>query len=113
MQLKTSWEIQPIPWKLFLDDERFPADDDREWKIARSVGQAKAMIEENGLPYYMTLDHDLGEDLTGYDFVKWFVEHLMNYELEWTGTFYVHSQNPIGKQNMESYLDSYLRTRYI
>ena len=29
-----------MTWNLFLDDERFPPDDGRDWVIARSYGDA-------------------------------------------------------------------------
>jgi len=105
--------LEPIPWRLFMDDERFPADNDPDWKIARSVGQAKALVEENGLPYYMSLDHDMGEELTGYDFVKWLCEWIIQNDAKWTHKFYVHSQNPIGAKNMRMYLDSFTKSGYI
>ena len=31
------------------------------------------MIEQYGLPTEMSLDHDLGDELTGYDCVKWLI----------------------------------------
>lgn len=103
-------EIQSIPWKMFLDDERFPADNDPDWVVVRHVNHAKELIQDYGPPYFMTLDHDLGEDLNGHDFAKWFVEYLMDTETKWNGRFYVHSQNPVGRDNIQNYLDSFVNS---
>lgn len=106
-----------MSWNLFIDDERFPPDDGRDWVIARNEFQVYieiALHEE--CPVYISFDHDLGEDVsTGYDIAKELVERDMS-EHSWfkfpeNFSFYVHSQNPIGKKNIESYLNNYLKHR--
>lgn len=99
-----------MSWNLFLDDERFPPQDGREWKIARSYKEAKELIQMYGYPSFVSFDHDLGEDVpTGYDFVK----HLCTMDLRSSNKmpdnfdFYVHSQNPVGKKNIEEYMNFY------
>lgn len=94
---------------LFLDDERFPPRD-IDWFIARSVDEAKLFIINFGLPKQLSLDHDLGEGVeTGYDFVKWLVDQDLDgiLSLKNVSSFYVHSQNPVGAANMNSYWNSY------
>lgn len=99
--------------KLFLDDERFPPDDGSEWVIVRSSFNAWAYCYDNGCPSFISFDHDLGEN----DTAMLFIHTLINHDLDHPGfipadfSFEVHSQNPIGKQNIEGLLNSYLRSR--
>ena len=95
-----------MTWKLFLDDERFPVDD--TWTIARTVPEALNLLKTKGLPSHMSLDHDLGENQeTGYDFVKKCANYCIDLNIQFSPDFYVHSQNPIGKQNMDFYWANY------
>ena len=48
------------------------------------------------------LDHDLGEDKSGYDVAKFIVENHISLE-----SFYCHSMNPVGKKNIEQLLSHY------
>lgn len=50
---------------------------------------------------------------TGYDFAKWMVDMDMEniYKFSKDFTFNVHSANPVGKANIESYLNNYLSFR--
>jgi hypothetical protein len=93
--------------KMFLDDERMPVGDD--WVIVRSVPEAIACVEKNGIPNFISFDHDLEHRLTGYDFAKWLVERDLDIgDMPADFTFYVHSQNPVGKANIEGLLNQYL-----
>lgn len=102
-------------YKLFLDDERFPPRDGEEWVIARTVQEAKLVYLLKGPPKFVSFDHDLGEDQqTGVDYAKWIVEK----DLQCNGIFipegfdfYVHSQNPVGRDNIEGLMCSYLDYR--
>ena len=104
-----------MTWNLFLDNERFPPDDGREWVIARSFSDAVIEVINRGFPDYISFDHDLGDisEKTGYDFAKILVEKDMKGHIGYTFSenfsYYVHSQNPVGKKNIESYLNSYLK----
>jgi len=66
-------------YKIFLDDLRvstdiYPDAKEGEWTVIRTLGEFKAMIEENGVPDYISFDNDLGESLEeGKDAVKWMV----------------------------------------
>lgn len=94
-------------WKLFLDDVRDPKLDG--FTVARSVKEAKDLIKRKGFPSYMSLDHDLGDGVpTGHDFVKWIVSEYMNKDLP-EFDFTVHSANPVGKKNMETLLNNFIR----
>lgn len=91
--------------KLFLDDERVPIDDD--WIIFRDVDSAMSFIKTGNFPKEMSLDHDLGTEKTGYDFIKEFVDFMLDNNITENVELYVHSQNPIGKKNIETYWKSY------
>ncbi len=71
--------------------------------------------DKYGIPDFISFDHDFGVDEnnnllpTGYDFAKWLVEQDMNldYTFPHNFSFYVHSANLVGKQNIKSYLNNY------
>ena len=95
--------------KIFLDDERFPVDE--SWIVFRSTDEAIRYIQNGNFPTDLSLDHDLGDGVkTGFDFVKEFVELMIDNNLNpLTINFYVHSQNPIGKENMIQYWNNFVR----
>ena len=87
--------------KLFVDDVRNPPDD--TWVVCRTFDEAISHLN-NGVTE-ISLDHDLGEDKTGYDIAK-YIERLA-YEnklgrIKWA----IHSANPVGRQNIERALKS-------
>lgn len=102
-------------YALFLDDERFPKTT-KEFIIARTFDQAVAIVEEKGVPNYISFDHDLGyipdtTDIakTGYDFAKWLVDYdIMYNKIPTDFSYNVHSANPVGAKNISGYLDGYL-----
>lgn len=102
---------------MFLDDLRYPPAG--EWVIVRCVMSAKDYIAEHGMPVFVSFDHDLGADPetgepfeTGYDFCKWLCDIDMDLgTLPKDFDFTVHSANPVGARNIESYLRSYLQQR--
>jgi hypothetical protein len=105
MKLKTI--LEEVGWKLYLDDIRTPKSEG--FTIARSVKEAQDLIRKKGFPSFMSLDHDLGEDVpTGYDFVKWIVSEYMNKELP-EFDFNIHSANPVGAENMKGLLNNFIR----
>ena len=100
------------PLRLFLDDERHPADDGHAWWIVRSAEVAIASIEANGCPMFFSFDHDLGRDkLTGFDFAKWLVQKDLDAGGEFFPSgfwYYVHSLNREGAVNIDRFLWPYL-----
>ncbi len=98
-----------MSWKLFLDDLRFPVDDD--FVIARNFDEAITLVETLGCPIFISFDHDLGDNIpTGFDFAKWLVECDLDKDglfLSKDFDFYVHSANPVGKENIEGLLNGY------
>ena len=87
---------------LFLDDERYPPKDGNRWVIVRCYEDFVAVIQKLGLPKFISFDHDLGEGENGYACARWLVQNEY-YPIK----YYVHSQNPIGKQNIEKLLESW------
>ena len=97
-------------WKLFLDDERYPMDN--SWVIARNTLDAMWYVRNYGLPSHISFDHDLGNPnttMSGMDFAKWFCDYIMDNHIPYNGfTFTVHSMNPVGAENIRSYMTQFV-----
>lgn len=97
-----------------IDDERFPVNKSKV--LWRTVDEAKKYISENGYPWYIDFDHDLGfNQPTGYDFALWLVETDM--DSDWWKErddflWDIHSQNPIGAQNINNLLENYAKVKF-
>ena len=109
---------------LLLDDERNI--EDVTWidyskytgyflYTVRNVQQARDFIikhDHNFKDLVFSLDHDLqdfhedGEE-TGYTFTRWLVNYIVDngHDLDDLNVI-VHSKNPIGKQNIEKYVEN-------
>lgn len=118
---------------LFLDDIRYPdsflnfdnspteyllskarninKDDSISLFIARNYDEFVSHISSFGLPDFISFDHDLGEKKDGYDCAKWLVQYCMNKDCD-IPDYIVHSMNPVGKENIEKYLDCYHNSFY-
>lgn len=91
-------------WKLYLDDERTCPYDD--YIVARSTAEAIELVQLNGVPEAVSFDHDLGGDDTSLIFLKWWTnEHFDSPPQNWK----VHSANPVGKLNIESFINSWIK----
>jgi hypothetical protein len=109
-----------MTWRLFLDDERFPVEDDgtplgNNFIIARTVEEAQNLIMLYGMPNYISFDNDLGENQPeGYSLVKWIVEMDMDgiINIKEDFSFYVHSQNSQAQVNIPAYLNNYLKIKW-
>jgi len=108
-----------MKYSLFIDDERNPEDvtwmDLSEiWKhpvtIARSMEQVEDIVRNVGFPAFISFDHDLGEkEPTGKDIANWLIGcDLDNDSMPSDFSYCVHSKNPVGKENIQGLLDSYL-----
>jgi hypothetical protein len=97
---------------IFLDDDRFPPNDDKLWVIIRKFEDFIWHIERHGLPEFISFDHDIrdfkdGEERTGYTCAKWLVEHMMDNNIDKRIDFFVHSQNPEGAKNIKGLLNNW------
>jgi hypothetical protein len=90
--------------KLFIDDEREPPDE--TWVVVRTFAQAIDHVEDHGVPESMSLDHDLGGDETVMQFLRWLCDHHFE---KGPPRYVVHSANPVGRDNMISFLESWKR----
>lgn len=97
-------------WRLFIDDERMPVRED-EWFIARDFDDAAFLVIKNGIPNYISFDHDLGHGPTGAAFVDWLIEHMLDEGIKFPDSFdyFVHSQNPIGAANIRAKMDAAIK----
>jgi hypothetical protein len=126
---------------LFLDDVRNPIHAfsytkenmfiELNWEIVRNYNEFTDWIINNGLPLFISFDHDLADthytpqhlwddyekskewqesqnhkEKTGYDCAKWLVEYCMDNELT-CPNFYCHSMNPVGKDKINGLLTSF------
>jgi len=92
--------------KLFIDDERYPVGDN--FVTVRSSLEAIEFVKKNGVPTFISFDHDLGGEDTSMVFINWLIEHMLDNKCK-AFDFYVHSQNPIGKKNIEGKLNSFFK----
>lgn len=101
--------------ELFIDDLRSPDYIGKpEMPVARTSQEAIDYIQTHGCPTFISFDHDLGDEDTSMNFVKWLVEQDLDSDgqtIPENFNFFVHSANPVGKANIESYLNNYLRVR--
>jgi len=120
--------------KVFLDDVRVPYDvfrlninplyeKNEDWVIVRNYYEFINYITKFGLPEFVSYDHDLSfdhyleenqsdidyenlEEKTGYDACKWLCKYCLENDLP-IPSYYVHSANPVGKKNIETYLENF------
>jgi hypothetical protein len=124
-------------YHLFLDDVRNPEDvtwvklPECNWIIARSYEEFRTVIWNKGIPKFVSYDHDLSDDhyenyhsiyangelgidydkfteKTGYDCAKFLVNECNKLAAKHPD-YVVHSMNPVGKQNIINYVESYNR----
>ena len=121
-------------YNLFLDDVRVPTDVTwvyipayQHYSLVRNYKEFVDLITLRGLPKFVCYDHDLADchyghglnndeipygeykERTGYDCAKWLVNYCMERGIKHPH-YVVHSMNPIGKKNIESYIESYNKT---
>ena len=121
-------------YNLFLDDIRVPTDVtwadvpiDQHYSVVRNYNEFVDLITLRGLPKYVCYDHDLAseqyghglnndeipydsyKEKTGYDCAKWLVAYCADKNIKHP-PYVVHSMNPVGKKNIEAYINSYNKT---
>lgn len=108
-----------MTWKLWLDDDALNEFTPERhapggYSTALNSAQAIALVEKNGPPFLMDLDHDLGllpngQEDTAMIFLKWLTNNHPDAQFEYE----IHSKNPVGRANIKSYIDSWHRSREI
>ena len=96
--------------KWFIDDERFPPEDGTEWIVLRSSADAIFEMNENGMPDFISFDHDLGGEDTSMVFLHECIRRTLDGAIGWPRHFgfAVHSQNPVGARNISLLLENFL-----
>lgn len=114
-----------------IDDVRryswLPNVPNEKWIVVRSFKEFVNIINKLGIPTFVSLDHDLSdahyghglngdtinydqyEEKTGYDCCKYLVNECIKLGVKHP-PYVVHSMNPVGKSNIESYINSYSRS---
>jgi hypothetical protein len=118
---------------LYLDDLRTPTEtipNFEEWYVVRDYNQFVEWVEKNGLPDYISFDHDLKDEhmedywkyqfkgiptidydtfteKTGLDCAKWLVDYVEKNKTNLPRLLGVHSANPIGASNIQNFLNGY------
>lgn len=114
---------------LYLDDVRVPRPNYWfRWVVVRSYPEFCNYIRQQGVPRFVSFDHDLGEEalqlgarsnwqefdysecseMTGYDCAKFLVEYCLDNDIPMPH-FTVHSANPAGAENILSLLNNLQR----
>lgn len=124
-----------MKYNLYLDDFRDPIDSAYymnnsiyeiiDWIVVRNYNEFIKCVEENGIPEVISFDHDLADshyqhqseinydvfsEKTGYDCAKWFIDYIIDNNLELPKTILIHSMNPAGSLNIKSLFDSYIKS---
>ena len=130
-------------YKLFLDDERIPGDVtwiripsilNDPWIIVRDYGSFIEYIKKEGMPSFISFDHDLAhehyrasmynpdkhysnyytdgtfKEKTGYECAKWLIDYCIENDLQFP-EYSVHSMNPIGRENIIGLIESYKKSK--
>ena len=130
---------------LFLDDIRHPYDAysytqetmflQKKWVVVKNYKEFVKHIESNGLPKFISFDHDLADshytpqhlwtdyekskewqdaqihkEKTGYECAIWLVDYCMDNNLQ-LPNYYCHSMNPVGKDKIVGLLQSFQNSR--
>jgi len=126
---------------LFLDDIREPKHAfeytrqemflRQNWEVVRNFDEFKTYISDNGLPVFISFDHDLADshytpeylwndynkskewqeqqlhkEKTGYECAVWLVDYCIDNNLK-LPKYYCHSMNPVGKDKILNLLQSF------
>lgn len=103
---------------------------ENDWDVVKNYSEFCDYIQKYGSPDFVSFDHDLADDhyndlfsdenwskndtdvvlkyddykeKTGYECAKWLVDYCLENGLQ-LPDYAVHSANPVGKKNIESYL---------
>jgi hypothetical protein len=128
-----------MSYRLFLDDERKPSQVKwiemplGPWVIVRDYATFVDYITRMGIPMFVSFDHDLADEhyrqsmyakdkhytnyytdgtfkeKTGFACAQWLVNYCLDKNLPFP-KYQVHSMNPVGKSNIESYIESYIKS---
>jgi hypothetical protein len=125
----------PLRTTLYLDDIRTPKEtlpNAHPWVVVRNYDSFVEFITSNGIPDLISFDHDLArehaedyyaqvfqngyqnpdydsyKEKTGLDCAKFLCEYAERMKQE-IKTCVVHSHNPVGAQNIMSYINGFMK----
>lgn len=85
----------------------------QSWFIVKTYQEFIICIIDNGLPEFLSFDHDLGEgsmingeEKSGYDCAKWLIDYCINNQAD-LPTYFCHSMNPVGSEKIRGLLQNY------
>lgn len=87
--------------KVWVDDVRPKPP---EFDVWLKTADAAITVLRTGGVTHMSLDHDLGEEKTGYDIAK-FIEEAAYKKTLAPLTIVVHSANPVGHKNIKTAIE--------
>lgn len=92
------------PYLLYVDDLRNPPNIlNQNYNIVICRNYKETIYELNkGKFRVIDLDHDLGEEKTGYDICKYIIENKIP-----LNKVFIHTSNPVGRNNMVQLLQRY------
>lgn len=120
---------------LYLDDVRTPTTplpDHEDWVVVRNYDEFVDWITKNGVPDFISFDHDLADEhmddyfkqfynqgfqhpdydsykeKTGLDCARWLGDYVQDNNIP-LGKLCVHSHNPVGTTNIQSFLNGLLK----
>lgn len=126
-----------MSYKLFLDDERIPAKVTwvelplGPWVVVRNYQEFVDVITRDGLPEFITFDHDLADEhypfnkpgmgpkqgdkidydkykeKTGFDCAKWLVDYCIDNDRN-LPKYAIHSKNTVGAENIRGLFENFL-----
>ncbi len=103
--------------KLWIDDDarksgmmafRYPPDD--TWTIATSSKEAIEIVQREGFPVELGLDHDLGPNDTVMKFLWWLMDTYGDDNAP--PKCEIHTQNPVGRENIRALLKTWAEFVY-
>lgn len=97
------------PETIFLTDATLALYEDVEWDLAVNYFEAILKLSENEYDV-VTLDHDLGEEKTGYDVANWLENEVVE-GMYVPPVIRVHSSNPVGVTRINQVIASIKRFR--
>lgn len=92
------------PYLLYVDDLRNPTNilkQNYNIVICRNYKETIYELDKRRFRI-IDLDHDLGEEKTGYDVCKYIIENEIP-----LNKVYIHTSNPVGRNNMVQLLQRY------
>jgi len=98
-----------MTYKLWLDDlaDTIKPPPDKTWVVARSSGEARNHIDKHGPPSYISFDYDLGGEDTAELVYKYLYDKYPDADIAYD----IHSENCMGWGLIQSYMDSWKRSK--